>query len=124
VFTQRTLLIYNFGLALTFVVIGALSLFTFEHFLNRPAAAVPPFDSASSQAIHTEPDIEQLRSRAAFYFELGRELKRARYSDTDTLVRDFRLLCFLLGAAFTVGGAMSLVGNRKINPTTDTPPRT
>ena len=108
-FTQRTLLIYNFGLALTFVVIGALSLLTFEHFLNRPAAAIPPFDSASSQAIHTEQDIERLRSHAVFYFALGRDLKRARYSDTDTLVRDFRFLCFLMGLIFTVGGAMSLV---------------
>jgi len=108
VLTKRTLLIYNFGLALTFVVIGALSLLTFEHFLNRPAAAIPPFDSASSQAIQTEQDIERLRTHAAFYFQLGRDLKRARYSDTDTLVRDFRYLCFLLGAIFAVGGAMSL----------------
>lgn len=115
-FTKRTLLIYNFGLALTFAVIGALTLSTFEHFLNRPAAAIPPFDSASSQAIHTEQDIEQLRSRAAFYFELGRDLKRARYSDTDTLVRDFRFLCFLLGAIFTVGGAMSLVTVKIVAP--------
>ena len=109
VFTKQTLLIYNFGLALTFVVIGALTMATFEQLLNRPAAAIPPFDAASAQAIREEEDIERLRSRAAFYFELGRDLKRARYSDTDTLVRDFRFLCFLLGAIFTVGGAMSLV---------------
>jgi hypothetical protein len=109
VFTKRTLLIYNFGLALTFAVIGALTMATFEHFLNRPATAIPPFDVASSQAIREEQDIEKLRTRAAFYFDLGRDLKRARYSDTDTLVRDFRFLCFLLGAIFTVGGAMSLV---------------
>jgi hypothetical protein len=109
VFTKRTLLIYNFGLALLFLVIGMLTMATFEHFLNRPPAAIPPFDAASAQAIRTEQEIEQLRSRAVFYFELGRDLKRARYSDTDTLVRDFRYLCFLLGAIFTVGGAMSLV---------------
>ena len=115
-FTKRTLLIYNFGLALLFVVVGALSLFTFEHFLNRRAVAIPPFDFASSQAIHAEQDIERLRSRAAFYFDLGRDLKLARYSDTDTLVRDFRYLCFLLGAIFTVGGAMSLVHDRNIDP--------
>ena len=108
-FTKRTLLIYNFGLALLFVVIGGLSLFTFEHFLNRRAVAIPPFDIASSQAIRAEQDIEKLRVRAIFYFELGRDLKRARYSDTDTLVRDFRFLCFLLGAIFAVGGGISLV---------------
>ena len=108
-FTKRTLLIYNFGLALLFVVVGTLTMATFEHFLNRPAAAIPPFDTASARAIREEPDLEKLRGRAAFYFELGRDLKRARYADTDTLVRDFRFLCFLLGAIFTVGGAMSLV---------------
>ena len=115
-FTKRTLLIYNFGLALLFVVVGALTMATFEHFLTRPAAAIPPFDAASSNAIHEELDLERLRARAAFYFELGRDLKRARYSDTDTLVRDFRFLCFLLGAIFAVGGAMSLVTLRAAPP--------
>jgi hypothetical protein len=108
-FSKRTLLIYNFGLALMFLVVGTLTMATFEHFLNRPAAAIPPFDAASAKAIHEEPDLERLRARAAFYFELGRDLKRARYSDTDTLVRDFRFLCFLLGAIFAVGGSMSFV---------------
>jgi hypothetical protein len=107
--SKHTLLIYNFGLALLFVVMGALTMATFEHFLSRPAAAIPPFDTASSKAIHEEQDLERLRTRAAYYFELGRDLKRARYSDTDTLVRDFRFLCFLLGAIFAVGGAMSVV---------------
>jgi len=106
-FTKRTLLIYNYGLAVLFVVVGALTMATFEHFLNRPAAAVAPFDAASSKAINEEQDIEKLRARAVFYFELGRDFKKARYADTDTLVRDFRFLCFLLGAIFTVGGTMT-----------------
>jgi hypothetical protein len=109
VFTRHTVLIYNFGLAIIFLVIGALTMATFEQFLNRPAAAIPPFDAASAQAIREEQDIERLRARAAFYFELGRDLKKARHSDTDSLVRDFRFLCFLLGAIFTVGGAISLI---------------
>ena len=90
-----------------FVVVGALSLIVFDQFLFRPTI-VPPFDAASETTIKTEKDIERLRAQASFYFGLGRELKRARYSDTDTLVRDFRYLCFLLGAIFAVGGAMSL----------------
>lgn len=105
--TRRTLIIYNFGIALLFVVIGALSLFAFERFLDRPAV-LPPFDPGSAKAILEEQDPERLRSQATFYFELGRELKRARYSDTDTLIHDFRSLCFLLGIIFAVGGAMSL----------------
>jgi len=109
------LLIYNFGIALTFVVIGLLSLLTFEQFLSKPAI-LPPFDIASANAIHEDQDIERLRSRAAFYFELGRDLKRARYSDTDTLIHDFRSLCFLLGAVFALGGAMSIVVTRNTAP--------
>jgi hypothetical protein len=105
------LLIYNFGIALLFVVVGTLSLITFEHLLSRPAV-LPPFDPASAKAIQAEPDPEKLRAQAMFYFDLGRDLKRARYSDTDTLVHDFRFLCFLLGAIFTVGGAMSFVVTR------------
>ena len=105
--TRRTLIIYNFGIALLFLVIGALSLLTFEHLLSRPTV-VPPFDPASAKAIQEEADPERLRAQAAFYFELGRELKRARYSDTDILIRDFRSLCFLLGIIFAAGGAMSL----------------
>ena len=113
-FTKRTLLIYNFGLALIFAVVGALSLLTFEHFLIRPATVIPPFDAASLKAIQEEPDMEKLRARAAFYFELGRDLKRARYSDTDALVRDFRFLCFLLGGIFAVSGAMSAATLRAV----------
>jgi hypothetical protein len=107
VITRRTLIIYNFGAALLFAVIGALSLLSFDHLLSRPAA-LPPFDPASAKVIQEEPDIERLRSHAAFYFDLGRELKRARYTDTDTSVRDFRLVCLLLILAFAVGGAMTL----------------
>lgn len=113
--TRRALLIYNFGIALLFVVIGLLSLFAFEHLLNRPAI-LPPFDNASAKAIQEEQDPEKLRSQAAFYFELGRELKRARYSDTDTLIHDFRFLCFLLGAIFALGGAMALLVTRSSAP--------
>ena len=113
--TPRTLLIYHFGIALLFAVIGVLSLFTFEHFLDRPAA-LPPFDPASAKAIQEEPDPERLRSQAAFYFDLGRDLKRARYSDTDTLIRDLRSLCFLLAVVFAAGGAMSLQATKGATP--------
>lgn len=105
--TRRTLIIYHFGAALLFVAIGALSLFTSDGVLNRPVA-LPPFDPASAKAIQEEPDIERLRSQAAFYFELGRDLKRARYTDTDTSVRDFRFVCLLLAIVFAAGGAMTL----------------
>ena len=114
--SKRTLLIYNFGLAVLFIVVGVLTMATFEHFLNRPAAAIPPFDKASVQAIVEEQDLEKLRARTVFYFELARDLRKARYSDTDTLVRDFRFLCFLLGAMFIIGGMMSMATLKRGGP--------
>jgi hypothetical protein len=63
-----------------------------------------------------EQDVERLRSRAIFYFELGRELKRARYADSDSRFSDFRYLCFALAAAFALGGAMALVATGKGTP--------
>ena len=113
--TRRTLLIFNFGAAVLFVVMGLLSLIVYEQFLLRPTV-VPPFDQASAVAIREEQDLEKLRARATFYFNLGRDLKRARYSDTDTLIRDFRFLCFLLGAMFCVGGAISVAALRAAQP--------
>ena len=113
--TRRTLIIYNFGAALLFVVIGALSLLTSDSVFNRPVA-LPPFDPASAKAIQEEPDIERLRTQAAFYFELGRDLKRARYSDTSTSVRDFRFICLLLAIVFAVGGTMSMQVTKGIVP--------
>jgi hypothetical protein len=109
--TRRTLLIYNFGIALIFLAIGTLSVFVTDPLSSRPSI-LPPFDPASLTAIHEEQDMERLRSRAGFYFELGRDLKRARYADSDTLFRDFRYLCFVLGSVFVLGGAMSFVATR------------
>jgi hypothetical protein len=109
--TRRTLLIYNFGIALIFAATGAVSLYVTDPLSNRPAI-LPPFDPASLSAIQEEQDINQLRLRATYYFELGRELKRARYTDSDTLFRDFRYICFILSAVFVLGGAMSFVATR------------
>jgi hypothetical protein len=113
--TRRTLLIYNFGIALIFVAIGVISLFVLDPFTNR-SAIVPPFDPASHAAIQEEQNVEHLRSRATFYFELGRELKRARYADSNSLFNEFRYLCFVLGAVFALGGTMCALGTTPARP--------
>jgi len=107
VITPRLLVFYNFGIALLFAVIGLMSLFVFEPLVTR-AVVVPPFDDASYKVMREEQDVERLRARALFYFELGRDLKRARYSDTDTLFADLRKVAFMIAVAFAIGGALSL----------------
>ena len=106
--TRQTLLLYNFGLAIVFVMIGALSLLTYERFVDRPVIQ-PPFDPASLTAIKESTDVDRLRTQAAFYFELGRDLKRARYADTDTGARDFRIVCFLVSGILAIGGVMVII---------------
>lgn len=113
--TPRTVLIYNFAIAAIFVLVGVLSIVALEPLVSRPVV-VPPFDAASHQAIHTESDIEKLRLRAAFYFELGRGLKEARYADTTVFFADLRKICFALGLAFALGGALSLLAMRSLRP--------
>lgn len=111
----RTLLFYNFSIAAIFVLVALFSAFALEPLFSKPAL-LPPFDAASHQAIHTEKDIELLRNRAAFYFELARGLKEARYADTSVLFSDMRKISIALGLAFAVGGILSLLVLRKQRP--------
>ncbi|MBV8029931.1 MAG: hypothetical protein JO035_00325 [Betaproteobacteria bacterium] len=110
--TPRLLLIYNFGIAMLFVLTGIVSATAIEPLLNRQVV-LPPFDNASQQAIREEKDLEHLRTRTLFYFELARDLKQARYSDTDTLFSDLRKICFAIALAFAVGGGLALAVVRK-----------
>jgi len=115
VITRQTLLLYNFGLAIAFVLMGTLSLLTFERLVDRPVVQ-PPFDPSSLAVIKEETDVEKLRAKAAFYFELGRDLKRARYSDADTGARDFRIVCFLISGLLAIGGGMLMIFTRPETP--------
>lgn len=108
----RTLLLYNFSIAAIFLVVALFSAVALEPLVSKPAL-LPPFDAASHQAVHTEKDIELLRNRAAFYFELARGLKEARYADTSVLFSDLRRFCVALALAFAVGGVLTVLVLRK-----------
>ena len=105
--TRRTLVIYNFGLALLFLLVGLIGIYALEA-ASRPVA-IPPFDQASQVAIAEEKDLERLRARTNFYFELARDLKRARYSDQDSTFGNFRTVFFMASIVFAVGGLMALM---------------
>jgi hypothetical protein len=104
--SRRTLVIYNFGLAVLFLLVGLIGIYALES-VSRPVA-LPPFDQASQVAIGEEKDMERLRSRALFYFELARDLKRARYSDQDANFGAFRTVFFVAAIIFAIGGLMTL----------------
>jgi len=68
---------------------------------------------AQSDLSPMQEHLENLRARAIFYFELGRDLKNARYIDSDTLFHDARSMCFILAAVFTLGGVLAFLVTRK-----------
>ena len=65
---------------------------------TKSKKAKPKTDDVTASA---EPD-------KVLYDRAMADMKRARYTDTDTSVRDFRLVCLLLALAFAAGGAMSM----------------
>ncbi len=113
--TPRLLLVYNFGLSVLFVLLGFVSLVVLEPIFTRQVA-IPPFDRASLEAIRSERDVEKLRARATYYFELGRDLKQARYSDTGSVMADLRAFCFALGLVFSLGGVLTFAVLRGRSP--------
>ena len=107
--TRRALLIYNFGLSLILVAIGLASVFAADALQQSSRVTnLPTFDNDSRAAIEKQPDLEQLRSRALFYFELARELKKARSVDTSQYYYDARRLAFIVAGLFAVAGIMIL----------------
>jgi hypothetical protein len=109
VLTRRALLIYNFGLSLILVAVGLASIFAADamHQSSR-VTNLPTFDKDSREAIEKQPDLEQLRSRALFYFELARELKKARTVDNSQYYYDARRLAFIVAGLFALAGIMIL----------------
>ena len=108
--TRRALLIYNFGIALILVVVGFVSVYAVEA-LQQPSrlTEMPTFDADSRQAVEQQKDIEPLRARALFYFDLARELKKARSVDTTRLFYDARTLAIMVAGLFALAGVMLLV---------------
>jgi hypothetical protein len=104
--TRRTLFILNLGIALVFVAIGLVSEYTLS--ISRPTEVgeMPAFRAAIRKAIVEERDLEALRVKAAFYFDLARDLRTARSQDSERMFYDARLLAFVVAALFAAVGLM------------------
>ena len=108
--TRRALLLYNFGIAVILIVVGIVSVFAVG-VVQAPSRVtdMPTFDRAAHKSLEEHKDIEPLRARALFYFELARDLKRERSLDTARLFYDARTLAFMVAGLFALGGVMILV---------------
>ena len=110
--TRRTLLLYNFGIAALLVFIGLLSMVGADASQIKRLNDLPNFNAEARAFITDETDIERLRSRSVFYFEVARDLKRARTDDSSKVFKDASTLAFFVAALFAVGGVLQVVYTR------------
>jgi hypothetical protein len=110
--TRRTLLLYNFGIAGLLLFIGALSVIGADAAQIRRLNDLPTFSAESRALVTDEKDIEQLRQRAAFYFDIARDLKRARGDDSTKVFKDASTLSFFVAALFGMGGVLLILFSR------------
>ena len=107
--TRRALLIYNFGIALILLTIGFVTVYAGDAMKQSSRLTeLPNFDAASRKAIEEQPELDPLRSRALFYFDLAHELMKARNSDSTRYFYDARTVVWVLAALFVLGGLMTL----------------
>ena len=108
--TRRTLLIFNFGIAVLFTMVGLVSIYVLSVVQPNPRQIeVPPaFNVSALRNLSEETDLEKLRSQAIFYYELARDFRKARYAATEGYLYDVRLLSFFVAGLFAVGGLMVL----------------
>ena len=110
--TRRTLLLYNFGLAGLLAFIGAMSIVGADASQIKRLNDLPSFNAESRSYLVSETDIERLRSRAEFYFDVARDLKRARVDDSSKVFKDMSTLAFFVAALFATSGAMQILYGR------------
>jgi hypothetical protein len=117
----KTLLIYNFGIALIFVLVGYVSIYARS--VAQPAhfSDLPVFTEASRTLIAQDQELEHLRERAITYFDLARALKKARFEDTESVYYDVRLLSFYVAGLFAFGGLLLCVFSATSVPGKKTP---
>ena len=107
--TRRTLLLYNFGLAGLLLFIGAMSLVGADASQIKRLNDLPNFNAEARAYVTDESDIEKLRARTLFYFDVARDLKRARTDDSQKVFKDVGTLAFFVALLFGVSGLMQVL---------------
>ncbi|HLX80013.1 MAG TPA: hypothetical protein VKS43_05465 [Burkholderiales bacterium] len=105
----RSLLFYNFGIALVFTLIGSLSVYSLDLIKPNRANESHIFAKVARQAIEGEQAIEAVRAHALFYFDTARNIRRARVDDDVRTYYDVRILAFVVTGLFVVGGILALL---------------
>src|SRR5262245_30113534 len=109
IITRRTLLLYNFAIAGLLLFLGLLSMIGAEASTPRRLNDLPTFSADSRLLVSDETDIEKLKQRATFYFDIARDLKRARTDDGVKVFRDASTLAFIVAGLFALGGVLLIL---------------
>jgi hypothetical protein len=106
--TRRTLLIFQLGNCLAFVLVGLLSTYTITTLLPSVGKAVilQTLDVPARKSLSEEEDIEHMRGRALYYFDLAAELKQAHGNEELGILETVRYVCYVMAALFGVGGLL------------------
>jgi hypothetical protein len=107
--TRRTLLLYNFGIAGLLAFIGAMSILGADAAQIKRLNDLPNFNAEARAFFNDERDLEKLRTRSLFYFDVARDLKRARTDDNSKVFKDASTLAFFVAALFAISGAMQVL---------------
>ena len=106
--TRRALMIYNFGIAFIFLAIGLLTVHTMDVIRPNRQVEGQALVRLSRESVLEENDMEKLRSRALFYFELAQNLRKAKTEEIEHGFYDLRLVTFIVAGIFTLGGLLLL----------------
>ncbi len=104
--TRRALMVYNFGIAVIFLAIGLMTVHTMDVIRPNRQVEGQSLVKLSRDSILEEADLEKLRSRTLFYFELARDLRKAKTGEIEQAFYDIRLLTFVVAGIFAFGGVL------------------
>ena len=108
VISRRALLLFNFGVAIFFLAAGFVAAYALDVIRPNRLVTSAAFDAASLTAIAEEQDLDRLRSRTRFYFEVARDLRKTRTQDSEQAFHELRLFAFAVAALFALGGLLPL----------------
>ena len=110
--TRRTLLLYNFGIAGLLFFIWAMSMLGADAAQIKRLNDLPNFNAESRAYLTDETEIDKLRARSLFYFDVARDHKRARTDDSQKVFKDVGTLALFVATLFAIGGVLQVLFGR------------